>query len=401
MPEAPPPPPPALGATVRLHSLVGRPELNGKRGSVVGTLGATVRVSVKIEGEEPIGIKPKNLTVVPAAGDHTADHSRRAPCAWCGATPEQKNVTALSLCARCRKDGLANVVRYCSAACQRSHWPVHKVEHEKIAEEMAKVSIAPPTEEEKRKRAANEKAAEEGDEYAAHLTKGYQLVEAGRRREAAREFRKCVALDSGRPQGHYNLGSAYAASAEWPLALEACTDADHALTHPRPIRDPYVTPPETPSSPLALEAYTPSRTFSLTFSLTLSHLLTALEAYTAAMERSREGCADWADAVRCAYQTYTAWASAARGCSALPQRVEWMGTPSRAVQQGGGDGGAGGGASAGVRGGGADARQREPRSRQQHAARHARAGGREDERRVECVDGVLQGGAAHRRRRHG
>ena len=68
-------PPPALGATVRLHSLFGRPELNGKRGSVVGTLGATGRVSVKVEGEgeEPIGIKPKNLTVVPAADDYTAD----------------------------------------------------------------------------------------------------------------------------------------------------------------------------------------------------------------------------------------------------------------------------------------------------------------------------------------
>ena len=42
-------------------------------------------------------------------------------------------MNALSVCARCRKDGLVNVVRYCSAECQRSHWPVHKVEHEKIA----------------------------------------------------------------------------------------------------------------------------------------------------------------------------------------------------------------------------------------------------------------------------
>ena len=52
--------PPALGATVRPHSLAGRPKLNGKRGKVVAPFAShSGHVGVKVdgeEGEEPVGI---------------------------------------------------------------------------------------------------------------------------------------------------------------------------------------------------------------------------------------------------------------------------------------------------------------------------------------------------------
>ena len=47
---------------MRLHSLVGRPELNGKRGEVAVAFAEWGRVGVKIEGEGGalFGIKPKS-----------------------------------------------------------------------------------------------------------------------------------------------------------------------------------------------------------------------------------------------------------------------------------------------------------------------------------------------------
>ena len=97
------------------------------------------------------------------------------------------------------------------------------------------MKMVPPSEEDKRKRAAAEKAAEEGDEYLAHSTKGVNLLEAGRHREAAREFRKCIELDPNKPSAHYNLGNAYMASGEWLLAHHAFAAA--VERHPEGSRE--------------------------------------------------------------------------------------------------------------------------------------------------------------------
>ncbi|KAJ3073730.1 hypothetical protein HDU99_001850, partial [Rhizoclosmatium hyalinum] len=44
------------------------------------------------------------------------------PCSTCG-NP------ALFVCSLCPSDDLASAAKYCSEACQRSHWPTHRQEH--------------------------------------------------------------------------------------------------------------------------------------------------------------------------------------------------------------------------------------------------------------------------------
>jgi hypothetical protein len=53
-----------VGSTVLLHSLVSRPALNGRRGTVVTAMNKrSGRVGVLVEGEDvPIALKPANLT---------------------------------------------------------------------------------------------------------------------------------------------------------------------------------------------------------------------------------------------------------------------------------------------------------------------------------------------------
>ena len=53
----------SCGSTVLLHSLVSRPELNGRRGTVVTAADKkSGRVGVRVEGEDaPIALKPANL----------------------------------------------------------------------------------------------------------------------------------------------------------------------------------------------------------------------------------------------------------------------------------------------------------------------------------------------------
>ena len=72
-PDPPPPPPPALGATVRIHSLLSRPELNGILGTVFAVYPDEERVGVRVRvqrvnyGDEPfavISFKASNLAIL-------------------------------------------------------------------------------------------------------------------------------------------------------------------------------------------------------------------------------------------------------------------------------------------------------------------------------------------------
>ena len=54
-----------VGATVRLHSLSGRPELNGRGGRVTSSLSPKGRVGVRVDGVlRPMAVKPANLEEV-------------------------------------------------------------------------------------------------------------------------------------------------------------------------------------------------------------------------------------------------------------------------------------------------------------------------------------------------
>lgn len=57
----------AEGNTVRIHSLVGRPELNGRDGRVISALSEpNGRIGVLIDGEQkPMALKPSNLEAAP------------------------------------------------------------------------------------------------------------------------------------------------------------------------------------------------------------------------------------------------------------------------------------------------------------------------------------------------
>ena len=51
------------GQKVKLHSLIGRPELNGRAGLVLSYDTSSGRVGVKVDGEDhPIALKPTNLS---------------------------------------------------------------------------------------------------------------------------------------------------------------------------------------------------------------------------------------------------------------------------------------------------------------------------------------------------
>ena len=72
LPPPPPPPPasvaPLLGDYVRIHSLVSRPELNGRLGHTV-TPTANGRIGIRIKGmEQTFAIRPANLEVLPSSG---------------------------------------------------------------------------------------------------------------------------------------------------------------------------------------------------------------------------------------------------------------------------------------------------------------------------------------------
>ena len=73
---ATPPEQPAKGTVVRVHSLVGRPELNGRRGVVVTAFNPdNGRIGIKIDDEEkPLALKPANLE------SESLDQSAQAAC---------------------------------------------------------------------------------------------------------------------------------------------------------------------------------------------------------------------------------------------------------------------------------------------------------------------------------
>ncbi len=64
----------------------------------------------------------EEVRVQAAAALRAGGGYRAAGCAACGARKE----AGMLRCSRCAKRGVA--VHYCSAACQKAHWPAHKAE---------------------------------------------------------------------------------------------------------------------------------------------------------------------------------------------------------------------------------------------------------------------------------
>ena len=88
---------PPVGATVRLHSLVGRADLNGTQGIVVSAFDSSKgRCGVKVDAEaSALALKPTNLEVVPAPAPPPADVSDAAGPADVSSTPPASAEDAL------------------------------------------------------------------------------------------------------------------------------------------------------------------------------------------------------------------------------------------------------------------------------------------------------------------
>lgn len=132
---------PPVGATVRLHSLVGRADLNGTQGVVVSFDASKGRCGVKVDGEaSALALKPANLEVVPAplapadVSDDAAgppDVSGTPPASAEGALIEavqrvwlsEPGLSAKAVHAKMVKEGasatLSEVKKACSKAAKR------------------------------------------------------------------------------------------------------------------------------------------------------------------------------------------------------------------------------------------------------------------------------------------
>ena len=100
-----------------------RPDLNGREVVVVGTQGARKKVRV-VDTGAVVALKAENLSPNDAAPgsrchkDITFVNRNVSICDGCG---KAYSKTELKNCARCKTP------KYCSPACQKLHWPEHKL----------------------------------------------------------------------------------------------------------------------------------------------------------------------------------------------------------------------------------------------------------------------------------
>ena len=92
------------GSNIEIQGLLGKPELNGQRGTITAPLNAKGRWQVLVDGgaKEIVAIKPGNLVVL-------------TTCAY-GPCPTLKPGDKLKPCSRCRR------LEYCSKECQAKDW---------------------------------------------------------------------------------------------------------------------------------------------------------------------------------------------------------------------------------------------------------------------------------------
>ena len=108
----------AAGDTVALRGLQSRPELNGQVGVIESVDEARGRWHVRLAAET-VAVKKTNVAR-PHAPKSAYERASSQICQSCGKQQIYSPDNRFQACGACKR------AHYCSASCQRAHWPMHK-----------------------------------------------------------------------------------------------------------------------------------------------------------------------------------------------------------------------------------------------------------------------------------
>ena len=203
------------GGSALLSGLHGRTDLNGQECRLIRWVDDAQRWAVELmHSGERVRVQPKNLSQTFAAYEGYAAGGvplPRVPAAntgacWnCGVAPED-GATFLC-CARCQRDKVVRVARYCSKACQVAAWSEHKQWHKQHAKGQAL-----RVEHTKAHRIQPFVSLNFKEPWLQCVSRGNRAMHDGNFKCAAKEYQKAITLAPHEPMPYFELGVVYSSS---------------------------------------------------------------------------------------------------------------------------------------------------------------------------------------------